>query len=111
MEATNQNPRQRGLTVDGSTRGSIMRLLSATKINRTTSSTTVAELYALMKTFGTCLFLKGLWVDLSGQMADIHVRTDAHNLVTTREDNALARTKGNSPHAYHASQGSLFWSS
>ena len=46
-------------------------------------STTVAELHALMKCFGTCLFLRGLWADLSGQDAEIHMRTDANNLVTT----------------------------
>ena len=53
------------------------------KITVTTMSTTVAELHALMKCFGTCLFLRGLWADLSGQDAEIHMRTDANNLVTT----------------------------
>ena len=46
-------------------------------------STTVAELYAFMRCFGTCLFMKGLWADLSGQNAKLHMRTDANNLVTT----------------------------
>ena len=53
------------------------------KITATTMSTTVAELYAFMRCFGTCLFLKGLWADLSGQNAELHMRTDANNLVTT----------------------------
>ena len=53
------------------------------KINRTTLSTTVSELYSLMKCFGTCLFLKGLWRDLSGETALLHLRSDANNLVTT----------------------------
>ena len=53
------------------------------KITVTTQSTTVAELHAFMKCFGTCLFLKGLWADLSGENAEIHMRTDANNLVTT----------------------------
>ena len=53
------------------------------KITVTTQSTTVAELHAFMKCFGTCLFLKGLWADLTGEDAAIHMRTDANNLVTT----------------------------
>ena len=53
------------------------------KITVTTQSTTVAELHAFMKCFGTCLFLKGLWADLSGENAEIHMRIDANNLVTT----------------------------
>ena len=42
------------------TRGSLM-FFESTKIKRTTLSTTVAELYALMKCFGTCQMLRGLW--------------------------------------------------
>ena len=53
------------------------------KITTTTVSTTVAELGALMRCFGTCLFLKGLWADLSGEVVPIHTRTDANTLVTT----------------------------
>ena len=53
------------------------------KITVTTQSTTVAELHAFMKCFGTCLFLKGLWADISGEDSQIHMRTDANNLVTT----------------------------
>ena len=36
-----------------------------------------------MKCFGTCLFLKGLWRDLSAETSVLHLRTDANNLVTT----------------------------
>ena len=57
------------------------------KITQTTMSTTVAELYSLMKCFGTCLFLKGLWADLSAENAPLHLRTDANNLVTTEPTN------------------------
>ena len=64
------------------TRGSLM-FFESTKIKRTTLSTTVAELYALMKCFGTCQMLRGLWKDISGMDAEIHIRTDANNLVTT----------------------------
>ncbi len=42
-------------------RGSLVDYES-TKITRTTMSTTVAELYALMKCFGTCQFVRGLWM-------------------------------------------------
>ena len=64
------------------TRGSLM-FFESTKIKRATLSTTVAELYALMKCFGTCQMLRGLWKDVSGMDAEIHIRTDANNLVTT----------------------------
>ena len=64
------------------TRGSLI-FFESTKIKRTTLSTTVAELYALMKCFGTCQMLRGLWKDISGLDAEIHIRTDANNLVST----------------------------
>ena len=64
------------------TRGSLIEYESH-KITQTTLSTTVAELYSLMKCFGTCIFLKCLWADLTGENAEIHIRTDANNLVTT----------------------------
>ena len=64
------------------TRGSSV-FFESTKIKRTTLSTTVAELYALMKCFGTCQMLRGLWKDISGLDAEIHMRTDANNLVST----------------------------
>ena len=53
------------------------------KIKKTVLSTTVAELYSLMKCFGSCQFLRGLWMDISGEVANLHIRTDAKNLVTT----------------------------
>ena len=53
------------------------------KIKRTVLSTTVSELYSFMKCFGTCQFLRGLWMDVSGSTASLHMRTDANNLVTT----------------------------
>jgi hypothetical protein len=46
-----------------------------------------------MKCYGTCLFLKGLWKDISGQSAEIHMRTDAHNLVTTARTTHLPEQK------------------
>ena len=53
------------------------------KIKRTMLSTTVADLYSFMKCFVSCLFLRGLWMDISGEVAEIHMRIDAKNLVTT----------------------------
>ena len=55
----------------------------STKIKRTTLSANVPELCALMKCFGTCQMLCGLWKDISGMDAEVQMRTDANNLVTT----------------------------
>ena len=81
--------------IDGSnsaTRGSIIDYESH-KITTTTQSTTVAELNALMKCFGTCLFLRALWADISGEIVPIHIRTDANNLVTTAQTTHLPEQK------------------
>ena len=64
------------------TRGSLI-FFESTKIKRTTLSTTVAELCALMKCHGTCQLLRGLIKDITGLSSEIHLRTDANNLVTT----------------------------
>ena len=64
------------------TRGSLI-FFESTKIKRTTLSTTVAELYALMKCYGICQMLRGLIKDITGLSSEIHMRTDANNLVTT----------------------------
>jgi hypothetical protein len=63
------------------------------KITTTTMSTTVAELNALMRCFGSCLFLRGLWADISGEICEIHLRTDANNLVTTASTTHLPEQK------------------
>ena len=81
--------------IDGSnsaTRGSIIDYESH-KITTTTQSTTVAELNALMKCFGTCLLLRALWADISGEIVPIHIRTDANNLVTTAQTTHLPEQK------------------
>ena len=83
---------QRGMTVflaeslarssrDGMTYGSMYDNESQ-KIQKTVLSSTVAELYSIVKCCGSCPFLRGLWRDMSGDVANIHVRTDAKNLVT-----------------------------
>ena len=63
------------------------------KIKRTVLNTTVAELYAFMKCYGSCRFLRGLWKDISGQTAEVHMRTDANNLVTTAQTTHLPEQK------------------
>ena len=83
---------QRGMTVflaesrerssrDGMSYGSLIDYESQ-KIKQTVLST-MAELYSFMKCFGSCKFLRGLWMDISSEVANLHMRTDAKNLVTT----------------------------
>ena len=63
------------------------------KTTTTTQSTTVAEPNALMKCFGTCLFLRALWADVSGEIVPIHISTDANDLVTTAQTTHLPEQK------------------
>ena len=77
------------------------------KINRSVLSRTVAELYSFMACFGSCQLLRGLWIDLSGEVADIHMRTDAKNLVTTARTIHLPEQRNN-PHDFHVTKRSLF---
>ena len=60
-----------------------MIFFESTKIKRTTLSTTVAGLYGLMKCYVTCQMLRGLIKDIAGLSNEIHMRTDANNLVPT----------------------------
>ena len=53
------------------------------KIKKTVLSTTVAELCSFMKCFRSCQFLRGLWMDISADVANIPMRSDAKNLVTS----------------------------
>ena len=86
-------------TKDGMSYGSLIDYESQ-KIKKTVHSTTVAELYSIMKCFGSCQFLRGLWVDISGEVANIHMRTDANN--------SLTQTKGDDSHDLYVEKGSLF---
>ena len=78
---------------ESATRGSIIDYESHKITTTTTQSTTVAELHALMKCFGTCLFLRALWADISSDIVPIHIRTDANNLVTTAQTTHLPQQK------------------
>jgi len=82
-------PRQKN-RIDG--RGSLVDYESQ-KIKTITQSTTVAELNALIKCYGTCQFLRGIWMDMTGKVAEIHIRTDANNLVTTAQTTHLPEQK------------------
>ena len=53
----------------------------------------MAELYAIMKCLGTCQFLRGLWMDMTGMALAIHLRTDANNLVSTASTTHLPEQK------------------
>ena len=77
------------------------------KIKRTVLSTSVAELYSFMKCFGSFQFLRGLWMDMWGEVAEIHMRTDAKNLATTARTIHVPEQKGNNPHDLHVAKGSL----
>ena len=83
---------QRGMTVflaeslerssgNGMAYGSLIDYESQ-KIKKTALSNTVVELYSVMKSFGSCQFLRGLWMDSSSEVVNLHMRTDARNLVT-----------------------------
>ena len=84
-------PRERS-SRDGMAYGSLIDHESQ-KIKKTVLSTTVAEQNSFMTCFGSCQFLRGLWVDISGEVANLHKRTDAKNLVTTARTIRLLEQK------------------
>ena len=47
------------------------------KIKKILLSNTLAEWYSFMKCFGSCQFLHGSWMDISVEVAKIHMRSDA----------------------------------
>ena len=92
FRSNSDKPSQRAMVIFMSeprkekSRNSIGSLIffESTKIKRSTLSTTVAELYALMKCYGTCQMLRGLIKDITGHSCEIHMRANAsNNLVTT----------------------------
>ena len=52
-------------------------------------STTVAEVYSFNAMFSSCCF----WMDIAGEVANFHMRTDAKNLVTTARTTHLLEQK------------------
>lgn len=79
-------------TPDGNSRGGIVDYVSR-KITTMTHSTSIAELAALIDCLGTCLFLRGLWADIAGEVIPIHIRTGANNLATTAQTTHLPEQK------------------
>ena len=92
---------------DGMSYGNLIDYESQ-RIKRIVLSTAVAELYSFMKCFGSCQFLRGLWMNISGEIADIHMRIHAQNVVTTATTIHLPEPKRNHPHDFYVSKGSLF---
>ena len=43
--------------------------------------------------FGTCQFLRGLWMDISAARVAFHMRTDANNIATTASATRLPEQK------------------
>ena len=74
------------------TKGSLIDYESH-KIKRTVLSTTVSELYAFMKCYGSAQFYRGLWMDMTAQPIEVHLRTDANNLVTAAAPTRLPEQK------------------
>ena len=73
---------------DGMTYGSLIDFESE-KSKKTVLSSTVAELYYFMKGFVHLSFSVDYGLDISGEVANIHMRTDAKNLVTTARNDSL----------------------
>ena len=105
---------QRGMTVssaklrehsakDGISYGRIANY-EIQNIKKTVLSTTVAEFYSFMECFVSCQFFRGLWMDMSGEVAEIHMSTDAKNLVTTARTIPLPDQKRNNSHDFHVAK-------
>ena len=54
--------------------------------------------------------LRGLWKDISGLDAEIHIRTDANNLVSTASTTHSPGATGNNSHDSDAEEGSVLGS-
>ena len=91
------------------TRGSLV-FFESTIIKRTTLSTTVAELYALMKCFGTCQMLRGF---VEGYKRVGRRNSHSHPREQSRVhcfDHALSGTTGNNSHDSDVEEGSMLGS-
>ena len=78
---------------DGMSHGSLIEYGSQ-QIKKTVRSTNVAGLHSFTKCFGSCQFLCGLWMEISGKVADIHMSTGAMDLVTKARTIHLPEQKG-----------------
>ena len=67
---------------DGSSNRGMTVFLAESRERSSRDGMTYGSLIA-MKAFVSCQFLRGLWMDLPGEVANFHMRNDARNLVTT----------------------------
>ena len=58
-------------------------IMKAKRLKRLCSPLPWLSCICIMKCFGSWQFLRGFWVDISGEVANIHMRTGAKNVVTT----------------------------
>ena len=70
-------------------------------------ATIVAELHSFMQCFGSCPFFRGSWIGTSDEVANIHMKTDAENLVITARTFLTCLNKKH-PQDLNVSKGSLF---
>eukprot|EP00971_Amphidinium_carterae_P033657 662689-Amphidinium_carterae.1 len=63
----------------------------------TVLSTAVAGLYAFIKTYGTCQFVRGLWMEIVWSVPQ-YTCEQMPQSGDNRRDNSLARAEGNHPH-------------
>ena len=61
----------------------VLLTLKVRRLKRTVLSTIVEELKTFMKCVGSCQFLRRLLMDMPGEVANSHMRTDAKNFETT----------------------------
>ena len=78
------------------------------KIEKTVLSTAVAELYSFMKCFGSCQFLRGLWMDMSGEVADVHMKDLRKEPSNNSKNHSITSAKGDNPHDFYVAKGILF---
>ena len=81
-EARHCSWQNRAIFRDGMAYGSLIAFEKVRRLIRLLS-TTVAELDSFMNCFDSCLFLPGLWMEISSEVANLHMRIDAKKLVTT----------------------------
>ena len=89
---------------DGMANGSLIDY----EIQKIKKTATVAELFPFMECFSSCQFLRGLWMDIFREVANLHMRTDAENLGNYRKNYSSPLTKGDHPHDFYVAKRSPF---
>ena len=78
------------------------------KIKRTVLSRNVAELYSFVKCCGSCQFLRGLWIDMSGDGCRSSHEEWREEPGDNSKNNSLTWANGNNSNDFHVAKGSLF---